>query len=323
ALSLRGFMIGDPEDDEADVIVVGTDEAAAGAGGTIISFDVPGDEASLKARHGAAEHTGFVLVEPRELQHLRDIAQRANLDARPAGITGDAPASTDELRRFRQEIRRALREEDIGAQMLVLEPLFEDFTAAEVAAAVAALLRKRAPAPAADGGGASQGHAANSSAGVRGVGGAAPRESTAGSAPAAFARLFVGVGQRDGVRAGDLVGTIAGEAEIPGSAVGKIDIRDTFSIVEVPADVAQKVIDTVNGTTVKGRSVRVDYDRGGERARPGGAREGGPRGGFGSRGGSGGPPSRGGPGGGPRGPGGPRTPGGPRRTLKPRPPRDE
>jgi len=328
ALSLRGFMIGDPEDDEADVIVVGTDEAAAGAAGTVISFDVPGDEASLRARHGGADHTGFVLVQPRELQHLRDTAGRAALEARPAGITGDAPASTDELRRFRQEIRRALREEDIGAQMLVLEPLFEDFTAAEVAAAVAALLRKRAPAPA-EGGpgtGASSSQSTTSSAGVRTTG-SAPRESTAGGAPAAFARLFLSVGQRDGVRAGDLVGTIAGEAEIPGTAVGKIDIRDTFSIVEVPADVAQKVIDTVNGTTVKGRSVRVDYDRGGERARPGGAREGGARGGFGSRGPGG--PARGGPGGGTRGPGGPsrggpgggaaRGPGGPRRTLKPRP----
>jgi ATP-dependent RNA helicase DeaD len=128
------------------------------------------------------------------------------------------------------------------------------------------------------------------------------RESTSGGAPAPFTRLFVGVGERDGVRAGDLVGAIAGEADIPGSSVGKIDIRDTFSVVEVPADVAQRVIDAVNGTTIKGRSVRVDYDRGGDRARrpptgSGGPRGAGPRGG-GFRGGGareGGPPSRGGP----------------------------
>ena len=326
ALSLRGFAIGDPEDDEADVIIVGTDEAAAGAAGTVISFDVPGDEASLKARHGAGEHTGFVLVQPRELQHLREIAERARLEARPAGITGDSPAVSDELRRFRQEIRRALREEDLGAQMLVLEPLFEDHTAAEVAAALGALLRKRPPAPAQESAGATPSTSTRTVSAQR----PASRESTAGGAPAAFAKLFVSVGQRDGIRAGDLVGAIAGEADIPGSAVGKIDIRDTFSIVEVPADVAQKVIDSVNGTTMKGRSMRVDYDRGGDRARPGGA--GGARGGprsFGTRGPGGG--SRGGPGGGPRGGpgrsrggpgGGSRGPGGPRRTIR-RPPRDE
>jgi ATP-dependent RNA helicase DeaD len=153
------------------------------------------------------------------------------------------------------------------------------------------------------------------------------RESTAGAAPAAFARLFVGVGERDGVRAGDLMGAIAGEADIPGSSVGKIEIRDTFSIVEVPADAAQKVIDAVNGTTIKGRSVRVDYDRGADRARrpggPGGAGRGGPRapreGGGGFRGG----PRGGGFGGGSRGGPRPGPGGGPRRPPVRRPPRDE
>ncbi|HEX9938557.1 MAG TPA: DbpA RNA binding domain-containing protein, partial [Longimicrobium sp.] len=155
-------------------------------------------------------------------------------------------------------------------------------------------------------------------------------QTDAGPAPSAFTRLFISLGERDGVRASDLMGAIAGEADIPGAQVGKIDIRDTFSIVEVPADVAQKVIDSVNGTTLKGRSVRVDYDRGGERARPGGGGSGGggARGGprsFGTGGPRGGPR---GPGAGPRGPGGgggprgPGGPGGPRRTIR-RPPRDE
>lgn len=333
ALALRGFLVGEADDDEAQVVVAGSTEALAemgegGPSGTVISFDVPADEESLRARHGG-ERTGFVLAEPGELRHLRDIASRAKLDARPAGITGESHGAGDEMRRFRSELRRAIREEDIGAQMLVLEPLFEDFTAAEVAAAAAALLRKRPPAEPAP-------QAAASPAASRGAVRAPARESTAGAAPAAFARLFVGVGERDGVRAGDLMGAIAGEADIPGSSVGKIEIRDTFSIVEVPADVAQKVIDSVNGTTIKGRSVRVDYDRGADRARrpgPGGA--GGARGGFSKgprEGGFRGPP-RGGAGGGgfnkgPRGgAGGPRSgPGGgagPRRPVRPRPPRDE
>ncbi|HSU14700.1 DEAD/DEAH box helicase [Longimicrobium sp.] len=323
ALSLRGFLVGDGDDEDADVVVTGSAEGLDGAG-TVISFDVPGDEEALRARHGG-EHTGFVLVQPRELPHLREIAKRAGFAASPAGITGEQHPAADELRRFRQEIRRAIREEDVGAQMLVLEPLFEDYTAAEVAAAAAALLRKRAPVPAAEPAPAAAPRASASSAGAR-----LPlqRESTSGGAPAPFTRLFVGVGERDGIRAGDLVGAIAGEADIPGSSVGKIDIRDTFSIVEVPADAAQRVIDAVNGTTIKGRSVRVDYDRGGDRARrPGGGtgstgpRGAGPRGG-GFRGGGaregGGPPSRGGPRGGGFGGGG-----GTRRPPVRRPPRDE
>ncbi|MFL5385213.1 MAG: DbpA RNA binding domain-containing protein [Longimicrobiaceae bacterium] len=319
ALSLRGFLVGEADDEGADVVVVGSTEALAemgegGPSGTVISFDVPADEESLKRRHGG-ERTGFVLVQPRELQHLHEVARRARLDARPAGVTGEQQGAGDELRRFRSELRRAIREEDIGAQMLVLEPLFEDFTAAEVAAAAAALLRKRPPAP--DPG------AAATPASRTGSARAPARESTAGSAPAAFARLFVSIGERDGVRAGDLMGAVAGEANIPGSSVGKIEIRDTFSIVEVPADAAQKVIDAVNGTTIKGRSVRVDYDRGADRARrpgPGGPGGGGARGGFGG-------PKRGGGfgGGGPRGGGGRPAPGGggTRRPPVRRPPRDD
>lgn len=313
ALSLRGFLVSDAGDDgDADVVVVGSTEALAqvgegGPAGTVISFDVPADEESLRQRHGG-ERTGFVLVEPRQLQHLREVAKRARLDARPAGVTGEPRGAGDELRRFRSELRRAIREEDIGAQMLVLEPLFEDFTAAEVAAAAAALLRKRAP---------SEPEPAAAPAPRAGSARAPARESTAGAAPAAFARLFVGVGERDGVRAGDLMGAIAGEADIPGSSVGKIEIRDTFSIVEVPADAAQKVIDAVNGTTIKGRSVRVDYDRGADRARRPGPGGGGARGGFG------GPKRGGGFSGGPRGGGRPGPGGGTRRPPVRRPPRDD
>jgi ATP-dependent RNA helicase DeaD len=347
ALSLRGFLVSDAEDEDADVIVIGSsaddeDEAPAGQ---VISYDVPADEETLRARHGG-EDPGFVLVEPRELAHLRDIAKRAGFFAQPAGIAGDEPVSgSAELRAFRGELRRALREEDLAAQMLILEPLFEDFTPTEIAAAASALLRRKRPAvsaadamPAAAAAARAAGEPRTTAAMRGGPGGHAE----AGNAPNAYARLFVSLGERDGVRANDLVGAIAGEANIPGTAIGKIEIRDTFSIVEVPADAAGKVISSLNGTTIRNRSVRVDYDRprtaggpgggaggmrrldrgGGERggdrggARGGGARGGarfsddrGPRGG-GDRGGSRGGPRPGGAGGargGPRGgSGGPR-----------------
>jgi len=260
ALSLRGFMAGDVDDDDVDVAVVSSgmepEELAGRVGAhpaTVISFDVPADETVLRALHGGAM-TGFVLVLPREVAHLRHIAQRALLDARPAGMTDDEPAGRDEVTAFRDTIRRAMTEEDLGAQILVLEPLFEDFAPAEVAAAIAALLRRKpAAAP-----------AAAPSAGIA-PRAAEPDRSTAGTATSAYARLYVGVGERDGVRAGDLVGAIAGETNIAGSQVGKIEIRDTFSIVEVPAELAEKVIAAVNGITIKGRATRVDFDRGNTR----------------------------------------------------------
>jgi ATP-dependent RNA helicase DeaD len=282
-LSIRGFLAGAAGDPDADVVVasVGTsreellEEAGEVGLGQTISFDVPADPARLLARH-RGDADAVVLLEPRELPHLREVAGQANLGVRSVPLAADEGVTAQRLNAFRDELRRALREEDLAAQLLVLEPLLEEFSATEVAAAVTALLRSRRP---------REGAAA--ATGQRTTAPAAPSRASAetGPAPATWARLYVGVGSRDDIRPGDLVGALAGEAGIQGSKIGKIEIRDSFSIVEVQADLADQVIRAVNGTTIKGRSARVDYDRGGERGargprrsdrRPGGPGPGGP-----------------------------------------------
>ena len=61
----------------------------------------------------------------------------------------------------------------------------------------------------------------------------------------------MGVGEKEDIGPGDLLGAIAGEAGVEGSQVGKIEIRETFSLVEVIAEVADKVIRGLNGTTIR------------------------------------------------------------------------
>ena len=214
--------------------------------GTVLGYDVPftAEQITEHFRDG-----DLIVVERSEIPHLRNIADDANVQLEAA----QAPASDiDSLHAFREEIRRAAREEDIAAQMLVLEPLFSEFSPEEIAAAAAALLRARRPATAAASGGA--------------------REGTK-----TWSRLFLSVGERDGVRPADVVGAITGESGIKGDEVGRVEIRDTFSVVEIMSDVADKVIQALNGTTMKGRALRVDYDR--KSASGGGAARGGsPRG---------------------------------------------
>jgi ATP-dependent RNA helicase DeaD len=207
-----------------------------------------------------------------ELAHLRALAAGENLELRPIA---DVRTEQTALAAFRARIRAALDEEDIDAQLLVLEPLFDERSPAEIAAALSALLR-RAPAAMA----AAASEAASSE-----------RRAAAGdTAAAAFVRLFISIGERDGIRPADILGAIAGEAKVPGADVGRIEIRDSYTVVEVPADAADRVIAALNGTTMRGRSLRVDVDRKGSRPEVPGARRGpGPR--------------RGGPGG-----GGGRTP---------------
>ena len=83
-----------------------------------------------------------------------------------------------------------------------------------------------------------------------------PRPTSAG-----MTKLFVGAGHNIGLRPGDLVGAIAGEAGLRGSDVGGIDISDRFTLVEVPSDRADEVITALRGTTIKGTKAVVRRER--------------------------------------------------------------
>jgi ATP-dependent RNA helicase DeaD len=71
----------------------------------------------------------------------------------------------------------------------------------------------------------------------------------------------VGAGRAAGVRPGDLVGAIANEVGIEAHVIGAIDIADRFSLVEVPEEIVDDIIDALRGTTIKGKRVVVRRDR--------------------------------------------------------------
>jgi ATP-dependent RNA helicase DeaD len=91
-------------------------------------------------------------------------------------------------------------------------------------------------------------------------------ESTRAARPARrpqwdVARLYIGAGRLARVRPGDLVGAIANELQLDASVVGAIQIQDKFSIVEVPDEIADDIIDVLRSTTIKGKRVVVRRDR--------------------------------------------------------------
>ncbi|MHB0948583.1 MAG: DEAD/DEAH box helicase [Gemmatimonadaceae bacterium] len=75
------------------------------------------------------------------------------------------------------------------------------------------------------------------------------------------ARLFIGIGRKDGMRPADIVGAIANEAGVSSRDIGGIDIADRFSLVEVPNGSADSVIQALKGTTMRGKKVTVRRDR--------------------------------------------------------------
>src|SRR5207244_6707515 len=65
-------------------------------------------------------------------------------------------------------------------------------------------------------------------------------------------RLSMAVGKRDGIRPADVVGSIANEAGLAGRDIGPIDIRESVTYVDVPADAAEHVLQTVGRARFRG-----------------------------------------------------------------------
>ncbi|MBO5651851.1 MAG: DbpA RNA binding domain-containing protein, partial [Selenomonas sp.] len=81
-----------------------------------------------------------------------------------------------------------------------------------------------------------------------------------GGAPG-MVRLFLNIGRSQKIRPSDIVRAIADEADIPGATIGVINIYDKFTFVEVPEDVAERVMSAMHRNTVKGYKVNVEPAR--------------------------------------------------------------
>ncbi|HEY6852964.1 MAG TPA: DbpA RNA binding domain-containing protein, partial [Gemmatimonadales bacterium] len=120
----------------------------------------------------------------------------------------------------------------LGAELAVLEPLFDRFDPAEVAAAALALGREPGPAPVAE--------------------------------PAKpWVKVWVGLGKRDRVGPKDLVGALVKEVKIDRTQLGRIDVTEAFSLLEVAPGAAERVIAGLGRVTLRGKRVTARLDRSG------------------------------------------------------------
>jgi len=70
-------------------------------------------------------------------------------------------------------------------------------------------------------------------------------------------RVYIGAGWSAGIRPGHLVGAIANEAKVNSNVLGGIEVLDRFSLVEVPDEMATRIIDVLGRTRIKGQKVAV------------------------------------------------------------------
>jgi ATP-dependent RNA helicase DeaD len=270
AQALHGGMVQKQRDrvmqlfrSEKAEILVATDVAARGLDidhvSHVINFDLPTAPEVYVHRIGRTGRIGregvaITLVAPREQRSLQYVER---LTKQRIEI-GKLPTEADLRKRRLESTKEALRE-NIAAGGLddtreLVESLAQEFDIIDIAAAAIKMVNE-----ALDKGTASDADMAPPPSDDRGDRGFArsAREPRERREDGPMTLLRISVGKEESIRPADLVGAIAGEAKISSSAIGAIKIHDDYSLVEVPDEVAERVIAALKKTNIRGHKVTV------------------------------------------------------------------
>jgi ATP-dependent RNA helicase DeaD len=193
---------------------------------TIIAFDLPSGE-RLEQLRSAGDVV--MLVPPEAEAYVARIAKGRRSLTLP-GLTDSVLAAVSTQR---AAIIKAMDQGNHQRAILTLAPLFERFDPAAVAAALFDLWTSTAP----------------------------PAPPLLPNIPAT-SKIYAGVGKKDGVTANDLVAVLTKELKVQREKIGRIELRETYSLIEIPTQEAERVANELNGVTVRRKRVTARVDRG-------------------------------------------------------------
>lgn len=175
-----------------------------------------------------------LLVSGTQLPYLRSIAALEPIKLKTAG-----DRARDRAEELRERVAARIEAGTVDGELALLDPLFERFDPAEVAAALLALSNESpsvaaADSPTADG-----------------------RQPTAPQ----WVKVFTNIGKKDRVAAKDLVGALIKEVKVDKASIGRIDVRDTFSVIDVAPAAVDTAIRGLSTVTIRGRRVSARRDR--------------------------------------------------------------
>jgi len=262
-------------------IIVATDVAARGLDvervSHVINYDVPTDTESYVHRIGRTGRAGrkgeaILFIMPRE-RHMLKIIERATRQAiTPMELPSRDAVQAQRLGKLKGKIAATLADAKLADALAALKAALGDYerennvSALDLAAALAHIVQGDAPAavsarpdrperperperPARE---AKRHHEADEDA-HRGI----PKGPRPGKRDAGLETYRIEVGHQHGVKPGNIVGAIANEAELDAQHIGRVQIFDDHSLVDLPEGMPKEIFQHLQKVWVSGQQLEI------------------------------------------------------------------
>ncbi len=279
-------------------ILVATDVAARGLDveriSHVINYDVPSDPESYTHRIGRTGRAGrsgqaILFITPRERGLLKSIERATRQPVAELKLPTVKAVNDVRIARFKDQIGETLAAGGLEVFRSLIEEYERDqnVPAIDIAAALAKLYRgdeplliekpdreakpafeprEREPRPE----GRERSFERDERPARAGREGFAPREGegrqgfkkerVARAPEPGMATYRIEVGHAHGVKPGNIVGAIANEGGIASKEIGRIEIYDDFSTLDMPADLPQDLVDHLKKVWVAGQQLGITRD---------------------------------------------------------------
>jgi ATP-dependent RNA helicase DeaD len=264
--------------------------------GHVVNYDAPYDPESYVHRVGRTGRAGrkgeaILFIAPRERNLLHGIERATRQRIEPMNLPTADAVNARRIAKFKARIVEAAALDASKRYRPILEQLEAetDLAAIDIAAALASLVQSSTPlllAGAAESPRPELPHPASRAASRP----EAPRADTSRSAPRPVASrpassppgpeprprrddaprpddaprragrtetFRIEVGSVHEIKAGNIVGAIANEAGLDGAYIGRVDIREDHSFVELPEGMPREIFKTLKKTRLAGRELRI------------------------------------------------------------------
>jgi ATP-dependent RNA helicase DeaD len=275
------------KDGQLDILVA-TDVAARGLDveriSHVLNFDIPTDTEAYVHRIGRTGRAGrsgdaILFVAPREKRMLQAIERATRQPISEMQLPSVEAVNDQRITKFKQRIADTLASGELGPFRQLIEQYEQErnVPAVEIAAALARLVQGKEPlllkaparferTPEAERG--RETRPFEKTARERPARSPAPavgapslprprRDERPRAAEQGFETYRIEVGKTHGVQPGNIVGAIANEAGIDSKHIGRIDIRENHSLIDLPEGMPAEIFKHLKKVWVSGQQLRI------------------------------------------------------------------